>query len=248
MMLVELADVLRSAGLAVKEMEGWKSRGHGPMTDVLGVTCHHTASMHAVGPTAGLSVVQFGRPDLDGPLAHLYLNREGVFHTVAAGLCYHAGVSSSSRFTNTHRIGIEALAAGDGWSRDWPEVQLAAYARGCWALARHYGFSIAEVRGHKETCAPPGRKNDPDFSMPDFRRRIGAITSKTFTKEAPDMQLTDKVKLSAAAAEAMPGRKEGDEVSISYLLQWGGPSLQRLETRVAALEAALIHPPEVPHA
>jgi len=248
MMLTGLADALRSGGLSVKELEGWKTRGHGPMTDVLGVTCHHTASGRGTGVTLGLSTVQHGRtdPPLAGPLAHLYLNREGVFYIVAAGLCYHAGESSSPRFTNEHRIGIEALAAGDGWSGDWPAAQMTAYARGCRVLAEHYGFGVSEVRGHKETCAPPGRKTDPSFSMPDFRRRVGAVTlhATTVPKE-PDMQLSDPVELGDAAARAMsaaPGavpHQSGQAVDVEFLLLWGGPGLARVQTAIAGLEERL---------
>ena len=34
MMLTDLADVLRAAGLKVQEIAGWTTRGHGQMTDV----------------------------------------------------------------------------------------------------------------------------------------------------------------------------------------------------------------------
>jgi hypothetical protein len=186
MMLTDLADALRRYDLHVVERPGWKTRGHGPMVDVKGVTCHHTASGRHTGPTLGLSTVQDGRglnlpkgdpSRLDGPLSHLYLNRAGTFYVVAAGLCWHAGVSLKPAYTNSHRIGIEALAAGDGWSQDWPKVQMDAYARGCAALAAHYRFPVSEIRGHKETAAPLGRKVDPSFNMSDFRKRAGRIAA-----------------------------------------------------------------------
>lgn len=58
--------------------------------------------------------------------------------------------------------------------------------------------------------------------------------------EEVDMQPTDMIKLTEAAARAMsaaPGatpRKAGDEVSVSYLLQWGGAGLARVQTEAAA--------------
>lgn len=253
MRLTALAVVLRHAGLPVVEQPGWLTRGHsGGMDDVRGVTCHHTASGRATGPTVGLSTVQLGRGldlprgdkrRLDGPLAHLYLNREGVFHVVAAGLCWHAGASLKPGYTNAHRIGIEALAEGEGWSGDWPAAQMDAYARGCAALASHYGFPVTEVRGHKETCAPVGRKSDPSFSMPEFRRsviRAGRPPIITQSQET-DMDPNTTIPLSAAAARAMsaaPGatpRKEGERISVSYFLQWGGAGLAELRTETAGL-------------
>lgn len=245
MMLTDLATVLRAGGLRVVEQPGWKTRGHTPpQVDVLGVTCHHTGSGRNLGETLGLLTVQNGRPGLDGPLAHLYLNRAGTFYTVAAGKCYHAGVSLKPAYENEHRIGIEALAAGDGWSQDWPQAQMEAYAHGCALLAKHYGFSIAEVRGHKETCAPAGRKIDPSFDMATFRRSVGIWATKPATTKEDDVQLTDKIKLTEAGAAAMsaPGytpRKEGEEVSLEYMVLWGGPGVYRLAGKVDALAKEL---------
>lgn len=225
-MLTGMVDALRSAGLPVVETPGWRGRGHGPMADVRGVTCHHTASGRGTGTTLGLSTVRDGRPDLPGPLAQLYLNRAGVFYVIAAGLCYHAGASQRPDQTNAHRIGIEALAAGDGWELDWPRVQMDAYARGCRALADHYGFPISEVRGHKETCSPAGRKTDPTFDMSAFRRTVGANLQAT--REDDDMNPSDKVKLTDADALAIGGKsKAGDETSWGAFLRFP-PSVARL--------------------
>lgn len=168
MWLTGLADVARSAGLTVVEVPGWKTRGHGPMTDVRTIICHHTA-----GPSSGnypsLNVVKNGRPGLDGPLVQLGLGRDGTVYVIAAGLCWHAGQSRDPSYTNSHSIGIEAEATG----RDaWPNVQMDAYARLCRALADHYKVPYSRVLGHKETCAPKGRKPDPNFDMNTFRNRV----------------------------------------------------------------------------
>lgn len=84
MMLTDLATVLRAAGLKVQEVPGWKTRGHGQMTSVETIACHHTA-----GPKTGnypsLGVVRDGRPGLDGPLAQLGLARDGTWLVIAAG-------------------------------------------------------------------------------------------------------------------------------------------------------------------
>ena len=45
--LTDLADAVRSSGLTVVEVPGWKTRGHGPMSDVLGIVAHHTATSNA---------------------------------------------------------------------------------------------------------------------------------------------------------------------------------------------------------
>jgi hypothetical protein len=235
MMLIGLADVLRAAGLDVLEEPGWQARGHGPMVDVLGVTCHHTANGGAPGLEPSRAVVRDGRPGLDGPLAQLLLRTDGAVRVIAAGLCYHAGVSNRPDRTNSHRIGIEAEAAGvPGTAGDWPAVQMAAYARACTALAAHYGFGLDQVLGHKETCAPAGRKSDPDFDMTAFRAAVAAVD----LQEGPDMQWDDKIKLTAADAAIWGGgRKAGDEVSLSEMLRY--PTLARkIEAELAAFVVA----------
>lgn len=246
MMLTDLATVLREAGLRVVERPGWKSAGHGPMTDVKGVTCHHTASGRGTGLTLGMSTVEDGRPGLDGPLAHLYLNREGTFYTIAAGLCYHAGISRKPSYTNAHRIGIEALAAGDGWSRDWPPAQMAAYARGTAALANHYGFPISEIRGHKETCEPEGRKIDPDFSMTGLRS-VATTELALIRKGVEDttMEKTDRLTLGESAAKEL-GKTEKDTITVEYALLWGGArgaqlrgDNVRMSKQIAGLQASV---------
>lgn len=202
MMLTDLADVLRAAGLTVVEESGWRTRGHGAMTDVLGSTCHHTApGIRSLKPRLSLGVVKDGRPDLPGPLAHLYLDRDGTYHVVAAGRCYHAGESIRPEYTNSHRIGTEAEAAGDGWSEDWPDVQMDAYARGQKALSQHYRFPVSEILGHKETCAPKGRKSDPSFNMDAFRSRVAAVD----LEESIDMTEAEvRATVDAAIKAAIP--------------------------------------------
>lgn len=171
MHLLDLPAILRRApGLVVVEEPGWQTRGHGGMTSVDGVVCHHTAGP-AAGDAPSLGLIVRGRPDLSGPLGNLYLSRSGVVHVVAAGLAYHAGQVRSTSYTNGRRIGIEAEATGrDGVPSDWPEAQVRAYALTCAALAYGYRFPVREVLGHKEVCFPIGRKIDPyPLSMDELR-------------------------------------------------------------------------------
>ena len=170
MMLTDLAAAVRASGLPVIEVPGWKTRGHGQMTAVDTIVCHHTAGP-AKGNYPSLSVVRDGRADLPGPLAQLGLARDGTVYVIAAGVAYHAGVVKESSYDNWHAIGIEAEATGVD---PWPEAQLDAYARLCAALCARYRLPVARVLGHKEVCSPSGRKVDPNFDMPAFRNRVDA--------------------------------------------------------------------------
>lgn len=174
--LNDLATAVRKSGLPVVETNGWKSRGHGPFVAVETIVCHHTAGP-ASGNMPSLGVVTNGRAGLAGPLCNLGLGRDGTVYVVAAGIAWHAGVVRSSAYQNTHAIGIEAEATGTG---PWSSVQMDAYAKLCRALCDHYDIPIARVLGHKEVCAPPGRKIDPNFDMGAFRKRV---TNATLTED-----------------------------------------------------------------
>lgn len=172
-MLTNLASVVRTSGLTVEEIAGWRTRGHGQMTAVQSIACHHTA-----GPKTGnfpsLKTVRDGRPDLDGPLAQLGLGRDGTVYVIAAGVCWHAGAVLATYMDNWHAIGIEAEATGVD---PWPAVQYRAYAKLCAALRRGYGVPNDFVLGHKEICKPKGRKTDPNFDMDDFRVAVAKAYS-----------------------------------------------------------------------
>lgn len=170
MMLTDLADVARTTGLPVVEHDGWRERGHGEMAGVRTIVCHHTAGP-ATGDMPSLAILLHGRPDLAGPLAHYGLSRSGVVHVLAAGCCWHAGTVRDPSWGNRWSIGIEAEATG---TTSWPDVQVEAYARLAATLVHHHGLDVEDVRGHKEVCAPPGRKSDPNLSMTDLRARVRA--------------------------------------------------------------------------
>jgi hypothetical protein len=166
MMLTDLADICRKAGMATSEVEGWRTRGHGQMQQPETIVCHHTAGP-ATGNMPSLNTLIHGRSDLPGPLCHLGLGRDGTVYVVAAGLAYHAGDVRQTTMGNAYAIGIEAEGTGVS---PWPAVQMDAYAQLCRALCDAYGIPIARVLGHKEVCAPVGRKTDPNFDMSALRR------------------------------------------------------------------------------
>lgn len=159
---------VKKAGVKYRTVSGWKSRGRAAMGSIQSIMCHHTAGP-ASGNSPSLNVVTYGRPGLSGPLSQLFLARDGTVIIVAAGRSNHAGRVSSNIYSNSHSIGIEAEATG---TSSWPSGQIDAYAKLCKALINEFGLSSSRVVGHKEAGVPRGRKIDPNFSMPDFRRKI----------------------------------------------------------------------------
>jgi peptidoglycan hydrolase-like protein with peptidoglycan-binding domain len=173
--LVWLNEVLLEAGLRVAETPGWKSRSVGPMGQVLGVMCHHTAGGR-VGNMPSLETLKQGTASIPGPLAQIGIGRDGTCYLVSAGRCNHAGVGSWKSISagNTHFIGIEAENRGDG-SEPWPPIQLDAYHRAVAAILRRINRSVEWCVAHKEFAKPPGRKIDPNFDMDAFRLRVQAV-------------------------------------------------------------------------
>ena len=164
-----LERAVKKAGVTYKTVSGWKSRGRATMGTIQSIMCHHTAGP-AKGNTPSLNVVTNGRPGLPGPLAQIFLARDGTVILVAAGRANHAGRVSSSIYSNSHSIGIEAEATG---TSSWPAVQMDAYAKLCKALIDEFNLPVSRVVAHKEAASPRGRKIDPNFNMSDFRKKVG---------------------------------------------------------------------------
>lgn len=181
-MLTNLASVLRSAGLAVVEVSGWQTLGHGEMSGVRGIMWHHTGTVATdPGDYPSLNIVRNGRPDLSGPLANLGLGRSGTWYAIAAGRCWHAGAGSYPGIGinngNDWMIGIEAEHPGiSGYP--WPTVQMESYRKGAAALVNAYKVNVDKVIAHKEWA--PDRKVDPiDFNMPMERGIVNELTKTT---------------------------------------------------------------------
>lgn len=194
--LTWLANVLRAAGLPVREVPGWEDAGHGAMGEViLGALCHHTAGAASGEGRLGdlripgypsLGIVVTGRPGLDGPLANLGLARDGTWITVAAGQAWHAGSGSISwcpaNTGNTHLIGIEGESVGT--RDDWTDAQRGSYPRGVAALLSHLGLPASRAIGHLEWA--PTRKIDPAFwPMDQFRADVARWQSVVTPSVAP---------------------------------------------------------------
>lgn len=224
-MLLELADVLRQAGLDVVERPGWQRRGHGDMAAIQSITLHHTAGPKT-GDTPSLHVVEDGRPDLKGPLAHLLLARSGTWHVVAAGLCWHTGLTFEAWQANPHAIGIEAEATGKDV---WPTGQYASFVRGARALADHYRVPYARVVGHKEVARPAGRKIDPNFDLAAFRAALPAPPED-------DVPLTANEIAAIADAVWLRGRPNywGDVVAPLQIVNGSEARVSDVQNKVAA--------------
>ena len=165
-MLVDLADVLRGAGVAVEEVDGWPFRARSgagfPQSGPAAIIVHHTAS----GPGMdGLGDVRFMTLDCDvKPMANLYLDRGGRWWVCAAGATNTNGKGGPlgplpQNSANSRVIGIEA--GNNGLGEPWPDVMQESYVAGVAALAgrlRHRpGTRVRPPRVGAGTQDRPGR-------------------------------------------------------------------------------------------
>lgn len=186
-----LPAVLRSAGLVVHEVSGWKTRGYEPF-DPYGVIIHATAGKLSV--ETDLRVILNGSTTAPPPISQLFLARSGEWWVVASGRCNHALTGTAGNmagYGNSKLLGIEA--ANDNRGEPWPSVQYESYVRGVAAICAYQDdaaskrrWTTARVSGHKEH--QPNQKSDPTFNMDAFRSSVTARMTVKPTPQETDMQ------------------------------------------------------------
>lgn len=177
-----LADILHAdAQIDVRELSGWRARGHGDFKDIRGIMFHHTG-----GPASAESI-RDGRPDLAGPLSQLHISRTGLVTVVCAGVAWHAGVGSlpwvPPNMGNWHLIGVECewpyagsgvTGPGNASRCPWDDRQIKAMRNVAAAVCRKLGVGADRVTTHKEYAGAAQGKWDPGyFDPPWFRGEVG---------------------------------------------------------------------------
>ena len=162
--LFDLADVLRRAGLRVREVDGWQQRQRGGtgygQADPIGIIVHHTASSSGWDGEPDVNYLAF---ECDvAPMSNLYLDRSGQWWVLAGGASNTNGTGGPwgpipLDSANSRVIGIEA--GNNGVGEPWPEVMQDSYVAGVAALADAYGIEAGNILSHQEWA--PTRKVDP---------------------------------------------------------------------------------------
>jgi peptidoglycan hydrolase-like protein with peptidoglycan-binding domain len=151
-----LPDVLRGAGIAVVEHDGWRTRGHGAFsTTRLDVVWHHDGT--APGPTPSGAAARIRREEHgDGLSGNVWVDTEGTWHLIVGEVAFHTGKVLAGMPDNHHAIGVETdHTTGETWSP--PQVD--SMRRGTAAILTH---TQGALHFHKTICRPVGRKVDPD--------------------------------------------------------------------------------------
>lgn len=199
--------ILRSYGLKVVVVPGWRTRGRPASTGTfnpVGVLWHHTATAISSSIAAILSLLVRGRSDLPGPLAQFGLGRDGTVYLIAAGRANHAGAAKSAGSVasgdgNSLYIGIEAFNNGVG--EKWPQEQLLAYVLLSAVLSIEItGNSAKTINGHKETSITG--KIDPNGIDMSWAR--GAVAAKIAELQKPKpVPVASRGKLVDAALKSL---------------------------------------------
>jgi hypothetical protein len=173
--LVGLGNQLRKAGLKVKKVKGWETRGRAHPFTPRRTGFHHTASGRKSGNAPCLGLVTRGTSKVPGPLCNILMGRDGTVYLIAAGYSNHFGLGGPTRGIpkdsgNRYVVGFEVENDGIGepWSRELIEACDTAFAVTLRFVkrprARHH-------LGHKEWA--PDRKIDPrGIDMNRDRKRV----------------------------------------------------------------------------
>jgi hypothetical protein len=155
--------------------------GHsGALFAPVGIMLHHTGSD---GPA--LNTCVHGRPDLQGPLCHINISRDGIIHLVTDGIAWHAGPGSEQVLRQTtNGIAPSGTAKSRGLKDDSKLGNLRFYGievdnngRGevysrtlihrltvvCAGLCSHHGWTANHAIHHKEWTE---RKIDMSYTGP----------------------------------------------------------------------------------
>jgi N-acetylmuramoyl-L-alanine amidase len=199
--MIDFPKILREAGLPVREVSGWRTRGRPPSgnprdpafpaaTKFAGIGLHHTAGHN------DLNVVIAGRPGIPGPLANLYVSRDGRVFVVAAGRANHFGPGAREVYDRTRRdqaprgdaarLGLSDSIVGNGVyvgievenfgtrSDPYPRVQIDHLERACAAICELQRWSANRCVQHREWTR---RKIDMSYRGP-IRQAVAALLSK----------------------------------------------------------------------
>lgn len=154
----------KNAGIAYDVEPGAYQRGHGDLNDVRFIVLHHTAGGNNAGD---IRIVRDGRPDLEGPLSQIVLQRNGKPRIMAVGVCWHAYGTIAFREVpagsgNYYSIGVEGVSNGrDDWTPEQREMYPKVVAALLFDMKMVEGKNVDERAWIFHRDYQPGEKIDP---------------------------------------------------------------------------------------
>jgi hypothetical protein len=186
-MMTWIPQVLRNAGLDVRELDGWATRGNTSINP-RGVVLHHSADQSS-NPAAYARFLFNGRTDLPGPLYNVYADRDGVQWVIGAGRANHAGSGGWKGLAGNSSVFGYCLG-NNGLGEAYPPVQMVAAETALVAILRFLDVPADMLCGHKEWTT---RKPDPaGIEMGVFRT---LIRTRLVEPEPEQLTLAEQQKL-----------------------------------------------------
>lgn len=180
-----IGEHLVHAGVTVRWIEGWETRGATWPRVPVGLIDHHDASTRKSGEWGALGAIVHGRKTpspLPGPLASFQGARclDGIPKVAicAAGIGFHAGRGGPAAPVPAN-CGNSWLY-GDEWANNGttePYTDAARYAREALAWAVLEECDAPKLLMLHRTWAP-GRKTDPTYELNDHRTRVTAFGAR----------------------------------------------------------------------
>ncbi len=177
-----IAAHLDRAGVKIRYISGWKSRGRDWTRTPAGITDHHDASSRKSGEWGNLGAITYGRRSptvVSGPLSQFQVARclDGIpkVAIVAAGRANHAGTGGPygrvpQNAGNSWLYGAEK--ANNGVSEPYTPAAMYAAKALYWAVLQETS-SPGLLLQHKEWA--PRRKVDSRYSGAWMRREVAAF-------------------------------------------------------------------------
>lgn len=181
--LAAVVDRARSDGVPVGAEHGWRTHGYRSFAP-RGFTIHHDASPRG---SSARHIVRDGRAGLSGPLAHLYLERDGTLVVIAAGRANHAGRGGWRGLSGNRSVwGLEI--ANDGTGEPYSDAQMHAVIALCRAFVDVDGIPVELIHAHHEWA--PTRKIDPsvDWQTHAGQWRMDALRLRVRQRPDPEQE------------------------------------------------------------
>lgn len=222
----QLTDALRAEGVKFvkesREGRGWPNNTTAGSFNPHGVMNHHTANPSSVKVWDEVTILWKGRPDLDGPLCHIGLDRNGIAHLVGWDNCNHAGEGDRDVLSavladhiipptnqdnvdgNPHFWGIEVM--NNGLGEKYPLVQIEALVKINAAICRASGWKETSCIHHREWTR---RKIDMSYRGPLRKYIKQALAMKPGVWHLPGIEKPKKIgpNVKAALAATRAGLK-----------------------------------------
>ncbi len=170
MLITAYPDIVRREGLAVEVVPGFATRSHGEFQrNPPYIVWHHDAS--PAGPSPG--VLDWMLANWNEASANAWVDYNGKWWFVGAGVAWHAGATLPGMPTNQTSIGIETdYTVGETIS--WNLYD--SLRRGTAAIMRANRQPNTDLHFHKTICSPVGRKSDPwGLTLAVERDAVGKI-------------------------------------------------------------------------